>query len=82
MWLLSSVILFMGCPTPPDKAQTNNAPQNAQTHLHKAVQMGIIQVLKETCPHKALQMVVQTPVTTPQMAMVKVLWREQARRRW
>jgi hypothetical protein len=30
MWLLSSVILFMGCPTPPDKAQTNNAPQNGQ----------------------------------------------------
>lgn len=30
MWLLSSVILFMGCPTPPDKAHTNNAPQNGQ----------------------------------------------------
>ena len=30
MWLLSSIILFMGCPTPPDKAQTNNAPQNGQ----------------------------------------------------
>lgn len=30
MWLLSSVILFMGCPTPPDKANTNNAPQNPQ----------------------------------------------------
>lgn len=30
MWLLSSVILFMGCPTPPDKAQSNNnnGPQN------------------------------------------------------
>ena len=31
MWLLSSVILFMGCPTPPDKAQTGGAPQNQQT---------------------------------------------------
>ena len=30
MWLLSSVILFMGCPTPPDKAQSGNAPQNPQ----------------------------------------------------
>ena len=30
MWLFSSVILFMGCPTPPDKAQTGGAPQNAQ----------------------------------------------------
>ncbi len=30
MWLLSSVILFMGCPTPPDKAQTGSAPQNPQ----------------------------------------------------
>ena len=30
MWLLSSVILFIGCPTPPDKAQSGNAPQNSQ----------------------------------------------------
>jgi hypothetical protein len=29
MWLLSSILLFMACPTPPDKAQNNNnGPQN------------------------------------------------------
>ena len=78
MWLFSSVILFMGCPTPPDKAQTGGAPQNAQNPPPKATSMVATQVPRK---HGHVPRWSPNRVKTPPMAMHRQMAQQHRRRR-